>query len=91
MKLSLLFDISKEIPDEKRVFKVKITGNEVNIAQRIEVIVEHFKATVMDELGETILPQFGQIWKLISVLNYQDRPDYEKIDELLCKKFNFIE
>lgn len=51
---------------------------------RAEIL--HLKRTVpMDELGETILPQFGQIWKLISVLNYQDRPDYEKIDELLSQ------
>ncbi len=39
-----LFDISKEIPDEKRVFKVKITGNEVNIAQRIDELLEQIKA-----------------------------------------------
>lgn len=51
---------------------------------RAEIL--HLKRTVpIDELGETIVPQFGEIWKLISVLNYQDRPEYEKIDQLLAQ------
>lgn len=39
-----LFDISKEIPDEKRVFKVNITGNEVSIAQKIDELLERIKS-----------------------------------------------
>jgi len=38
-----LFGISKEIPDEKRVFRVNITGNEVNIAQKIDQMLESIK------------------------------------------------
>lgn len=39
-----LFNISKEIPDEKRVFKVNVTGNEVSIAQRIDERLERIKS-----------------------------------------------
>ena len=49
---------------------------------RAEIL--HLKRSIkMEELGETILPQFSEIWKLIATLNYQDRPEYEKIDKLL--------
>lgn len=38
-----LFGISREIPGEKRVFKVNITGNEVSIAQKIDELLERIK------------------------------------------------
>ena len=38
-----LFRSSKEIPDEKRVFRVNITGNEINIAQKIYKLLESIK------------------------------------------------
>ena len=51
---------------------------------RAEIL--HLKRKIpMSELGETILPQIGEIWKIISILKYQDRPDYEKIDNLLSQ------
>ena len=39
-----LFGVSREISEEKRVFKVNITGNEVSIAQKIDGLLESIKA-----------------------------------------------
>lgn len=39
-----LFGISTEIPNEKRVFKVNIAGNEITIAQKIDEYLERIKA-----------------------------------------------
>lgn len=51
---------------------------------RAEIL--HLKRTLsMAELGSQIVPQFGQIWNKISQLKFEDRPDYEGIDELLIE------
>ena len=55
------YQINKEIAEDpkcktnsaKRQIARFVELHEVNIAQRIEVIVEHFRTTVMDELGGT--------------------------------------
>ena len=51
---------------------------------RAEIL--HMKRTIhMDELGEQIVKQFGEVWKTIEGLNYEDRPNYEKIEDLLIE------
>lgn len=39
-----LFGASKEVPNEKRVFRVNISGNEVNIAHKIDETLEKIKS-----------------------------------------------
>ncbi|OHT03078.1 CK1 family protein kinase [Tritrichomonas foetus] len=51
---------------------------------RAEIL--HLKRVLqMDELGGQIVPQFSDIWKLISPLTYNDRPNYEEIEKLLLE------
>lgn len=40
-----LFDASKTIPENKRVFLVKVQGNEIQIAQKIDSYLDRIKAT----------------------------------------------
>ncbi|KAH0788260.1 CK1 family protein kinase [Histomonas meleagridis] len=49
---------------------------------RAEIL--HMKRRLqVGEIGSQIAPQFSTIWSMISILNYEDCPDYDKIKELL--------
>ena len=52
------------------------------IETRTEVL--HMKRSIsMNKLSESISPRLSEIWTLISLLKFEDRPDYERIKQLL--------
>ena len=85
---STFFQLNKEIEDDprcktneaKRQIARFIELHETNIAQRVEVIVEHFRTTVMHELG-------GQAKAMVITASRQGAVKYRKaFDEYIEKK-----
>ena len=85
---STFFRLNKEIEDDprcktneaKRQIARFIELHETNIAQRVEVIVEHFRTTVMHELG-------GQAKAMVITASRQGAVKYRKaFDEYIGKK-----
>lgn len=85
---STFFRLNKEIEDDprcktneaKRQIARFIELHETNIAQRVEIIVEHFRTTVMHELG-------GQAKAMVITASRQGAVKYRKaFDEYIEKK-----